>query len=357
MTTIQTPTKPSTNKRIESLDDVTVRFAGDSGDGMQLAGTQFTRSTVIFGNDVSTFPDYPAEIRAPAGTLAGVSGFQVHFSSHDVHTPGDRVDTLVAFNPAALKVNLSDVKEGGMIIVNEDAFDKGRLKQAGFTESPLDDGTLSKFSVHRVPVQKLTREALKDSGLGAKDIDRCKNFFALGLIYWLYGRPMDTTLKWIDDKFGKNPTVGDANKAVLKAGYFYGETCEIFTSSFKVDRAQLPPGRYRRISGNEAASVGFIAAAQLAGKDLFYGSYPITPASDILHTLARYKNFRVKTFQAEDEIAAVTATLGAAFTGDIAVTGRSMAETPNVPWPSSPRTRPPIASTVRLRRSASRPSS
>ena len=323
MTTIQTPTKPSTNKRIESLDDVTVRFAGDSGDGMQLAGTQFTRSTVIFGNDVSTFPDYPAEIRAPAGTLAGVSGFQVHFSSHDVHTPGDRVDTLVAFNPAALKVNLSDVKEGGMIIVNEDAFDKGRLKQAGFTESPLDDGTLSKFSVHRVPVQKLTREALKDSGLGAKDIDRCKNFFALGLIYWLYGRPMDTTLKWIDDKFGKNPTVGDANKAVLKAGYFYGETCEIFTSSFKVDRAQLPPGRYRRISGNEAASVGFIAAAQLAGKDLFYGSYPITPASDILHTLARYKNFRVKTFQAEDEIAAVTATLGAAFTGDIAVTGTS----------------------------------
>ncbi|OWY70416.1 2-oxoglutarate ferredoxin oxidoreductase subunit alpha [cyanobacterium TDX16] len=323
MTTMQTPSKPTPKKQIESLDDVTVRFAGDSGDGMQLAGTQFTRSTAIFGNDVSTFPDFPAEIRAPAGTLAGVSGFQVHFSSHEVHTSGDRIDTLVAFNPAALKVNLADVKEGGIVIVNEDAFDKGRLKQAGFAENPLEDGTLSKFSVHRVPVQKLTREALKDSGLGAKDIDRCKNFFALGLVYWLYGRPMETTLKWFDEKFGKNPTVGDANKTVLKAGYFYGETCEIFASSYKVDRAQLPPGKYRRISGNEAASIGFIAAAQLAGKELFYGSYPITPASDILHTLARYKNFNVKTFQAEDEIAAMASTLGAAFAGDIAITGTS----------------------------------
>ena len=228
---MQTPSKPIPKKQIESLDDVTVRFAGDSGDGMQLAGTQFTRSTAIFGNDISTFPDFPAEIRAPAGTLAGVSGFQVHFSSREVHTSGDRIDTLVAFNPAALKVNLADVKEGGIIIANEDAFDKGRLKQAGFAENPLEDGTLSKFSVHRVPVQKLTREALKDSGLSAKDIDRCKNFFALGLVYWLYGRPMETTLKWFDEKFGKNPTVGNANKTVLKAGYFYGETCEIFASS------------------------------------------------------------------------------------------------------------------------------
>lgn len=321
--TTETMTKPASSKRIEALDDVTVRFAGDSGDGMQLAGTQFTRGTVIFGNDVSTFPDFPAEIRAPAGTLAGVSGFQVRFSSHDVHTPGDAVDTLVAFNPAALKVNMSDVKDGGMIIVNEDAFDKGRLKQAGFTDSPLEDGTLSKYRVFRVPVNKLTREALKDSGLGAKDVDRCKNFFALGLVYWLYGRPMDTTIKWIEDKFGKNPALAEANKSVLKAGYFYGETCEVFTSSYRVDRAHLPPGKYRRISGNEAVSLGFIAAGQLSGKDVFYGSYPITPASDILHTLARYKNYRVKTFQAEDEIAAVASAIGAAFAGDISVTGTS----------------------------------
>lgn len=321
--TTETMTKPASSKRIEALDDVTVRFAGDSGDGMQLAGTQFTRGTVIFGNDVSTFPDFPAEIRAPAGTLAGVSGFQVRFSSHDVHTPGDAVDTLVAFNPAALKVNMSDVKDGGMIIVNEDAFDKGRLKQAGFTDSPLEDGTLSKYRVFRVPVNKLTREALKDSGLGAKDVDRCKNFFALGLVYWLYGRPMDTTIKWIEDKFGKNPALAEANKSVLKAGYYYGETCEVFTSSYRVDRAHLPPGKYRRISGNEAVSLGFIAAGQLSGKDVFYGSYPITPASDILHTLARYKNYRVKTFQAEDEIAAVASAIGAAFAGDISVTGTS----------------------------------
>ena len=321
--TTETMTRPASSKRIEALDDVTVRFAGDSGDGMQLAGTQFTRGTLIFGNDVSTFPDFPAEIRAPAGTLAGVSGFQVRFSSHDVHTPGDAVDTLVAFNPAALKVNMSDVKDGGMIIVNEDAFDKGRLKQAGFADSPLEDGTLSKYRVFRVPVNKLTREALKDSGLGAKDVDRCKNFFALGLVYWLYGRPMDTTIKWIEDKFGKNPALAEANKSVLKAGYFYGETCEVFTSSYQVDRAHLVPGKYRRISGNEAVSLGFIAAGQLSGKDVFYGSYPITPASDILHTLARYKNYRVKTFQAEDEIAAVASAIGASFAGDISVTGTS----------------------------------
>lgn len=321
--TTDTMTKPASSKKIEAIDDVTVRFCGDSGDGMQLAGMQFTHSTVIFGNDVSTFPDYPAEIRAPAGTLAGVSGFQVHFSSHDVHTPGDAVDTLVAFNPAALKTNCGDVRDGGIIIVNEDAFDKGRLKQAGYENNPLDDGTLSRFKVYRVPVSKLTREALKDSGLGAKDIDRCKNFFALGLIYWLYGRPMEPTIRWIEEKFGKNPAVADANKLVLKTGYFYGETCEVFVSSFKVDRAHLAPGRYRRISGNEAVSLGLIAAAQIAGKDLFYGSYPITPASDILHTLARYKNFRVKTFQAEDEIAAMASALGAAFAGDIAVTGTS----------------------------------
>ncbi len=315
---------PPSTKPIESLDEVTVRFAGDSGDGMQLAGMQFTNSTVIFGNDISTFPDYPAEIRAPAGTLAGVSGFQVNFSSHEVHTPGDAVHTLIAFNPAALKANIADVRQGGIVIANEDSFGKTDLKKAGYENNPLEDGTLAgKYQLYRVPIGKLTGNALKDSGLGAKDIDRCKNFFALGLVYWLYGRPMETTLKWIDEKFGKNPQVCEANKAVLKSGFFYGETCEIFPSSYKVPKAKLPAGKYRRISGNEAAALGCIAAAQIAGKDLFYASYPITPASDILHTLAKYKNFRVKTFQAEDEIAAMASAIGGAFTGDIAVTGTS----------------------------------
>ncbi|HKQ49169.1 MAG TPA: 2-oxoacid:acceptor oxidoreductase subunit alpha [Phycisphaerae bacterium] len=323
MSTVETMTKPAAKKPVQSVDEVTVRFAGDSGDGMQLAGMQFTRSTVIFGNDVSTFPDYPAEIRAPAGSLAGVSGFQVNFSSHDVHTPGDMVDALVAFNPAALKTNVGDVREGGMVIVNEDDFGQTDLKKAGYEQNPLDDGSLSKYKVHRIPIGKLNATALKDSGLGSKDVDRCKNFFALGVIYWLYGRPMEPTIKWIEDKFGKNPVVAEANKSVLKAGYFYGETCEIFASSFTVPKAKLPAGKYRRISGNEAVAIGCIAAANLAGKDLFYGSYPITPASDILHTLARYKNYRVKTFQAEDEIAAVTSAIGASFTGDIGVTGTS----------------------------------
>jgi 2-oxoglutarate ferredoxin oxidoreductase subunit alpha len=233
------------------------------------------------------------------------------------------VNTLVAFNPAALKMNVGDVRQGGIVIVNEDSFGKTDLKKAGYENNPLDDDTLSPYTVYRVPIGKLTAAALKDSGLGPKDVDRCKNFFALGLVYWLYGRPMEPTIKWIDDKFGKNPQIADANKSVLKAGYFYGETCELFPGSFNVPKAVLPPGKYRRISGNEAVSLGMIAAAQLAGKDLFYGSYPITPASDILHTLARYKNYRVKTFQAEDEIAAVCAAIGAAFAGDIATTGTS----------------------------------
>jgi 2-oxoglutarate ferredoxin oxidoreductase subunit alpha len=313
-----------TQKPVESLDQVAVRFAGDSGDGMQLAGMQFTRTSAIFGNDVSTFPDFPAEIRAPAGTLAGVSGFQLNFSSHDVHTPGDMVDTLVAFNPAALKVNLADVKEGGNVLVNEDAFGKTDLKKAGYGESnPLDDGTLKGFKVFRLPVSKLTSTALKDSGLGAKDVDRSKNFFALGVIYWLYGRPLDETIRWIESKFSKNPPVMEANKTVLKAGYFYGETAELFDISYKVSKAALAPGKYRRISGNEAVSIGLVTAARLANMDLFYGSYPITPASDILHNLSRFKNYRVKTFQAEDEIAAVTSAIGAAFAGDLAITGTS----------------------------------
>lgn len=313
----------ATQKPIEERSDVTVRFAGDSGDGMQLTGTQFTRSSAMLGNDVSTFPDYPSEIRAPAGTLAGVSGFQVHFGDHDLYTPGDRVDTLVAFNPAALKVNLGDVVDGGVVIVNEDSFGKTDLRKAGYEQNPLEDGSITNQKLHAVPITKLTREALKDSGLAGKQVDRCKNFFALGLISWLYGRPLDSIFEWIDQKFGKNPIVADANRTALKVGHAFGETCELFHSSYHVSRASLPPGRYRQISGNEAVSLGLVAAAELAGKELFYGSYPITPASDILHDLARYKNYGVKTFQAEDEIAAMASVVGAAYAGDLAVTGTS----------------------------------
>lgn len=312
-----------TNKPIIEQDDVTIRFAGDSGDGMQLTGMEFTRTSAIFGNDVSTFPDYPAEIRAPAGSLAGVSGFQVHFGSFDVHTPGDQVDTLVAFNPAALKTNVADVRDGGTVIVNEDAFGKTDLKKAGYENNPLEDGTLSNYKLHKIPVSKLTKEALKESGLTEKQIDRCKNFFALGLICWLYGRPLEPTFDWIKQKFGKQPEIAEANRKVLITGHAYGETAELFHSSYQVSKAALPPGRYRRISGNEAAALGFVAAAELSGTDLFYGSYPITPASDVLHNLSKYKNFGVKTFQAEDEIAAIASAIGAAFAGDLSITGTS----------------------------------
>jgi len=322
-TKTKTVTAQSKAKPVEERTDVAVRFAGDSGDGMQLAGTQFTRSSAIFGNDISTFPDYPAEIRAPAGSLAGVSGFQVHFGSTELHTPGDQVDTLVAFNPAALKTNLDDVREGGLVIVNEDSFGATDLRKAGYDKNPLDDGSIKHRRVYRVPVSRLTSDALKDSGLGPKQVDRCKNFFALGLVAWLYGRPLEPTIRWVDEKFGKNPQVADANKTVLRAGHVYGESCELFINSYHVSKASLPAGKYRRVSGNEATSLGLIAAAQLAGKELFYGSYPITPASDILHNLARHKNFHVKTFQAEDEIAAMASVLGASFAGDLAVTGTS----------------------------------
>jgi len=322
-TTTKTAATKTIDKPVEERTDVTVRFAGDSGDGMQLAGTQFTRSSAIFGNDISTFPDYPAEIRAPAGSLAGVSGFQVRFGSTEVHTPGDRVDTLVAFNPAALRTNIGDVRAGGAVIVNEDSFGKTDLRKAGYESNPLEDDSITKQKLYRVRITHLTAEALKDSGLGAKEIDRCKNFFALGLVAWLYGRPLEPTLRWIDQKFGKNPQVADANKTVLKAGHAYGENCELFLGRYHVAKAALPPGKYRRISGNEATALGLVAAAHLAGKELFYGSYPITPASDILHHLARLKNYRVKTFQAEDEIAAMASVLGAAFAGDLAVTGTS----------------------------------
>lgn len=316
-------TQTKTAKSVEQRTDVTIRFAGDSGDGMQLTGTQFTRTSAIFGNDISTFPDFPAEIRAPAGTLAGVSGFQVHFGSEELHTPGDEVDTLVAFNPAALKKNIEDVVKGGLVIVNEDSFGKTDLKKAGFESNPLDDDTLSQYRLIRIPATKLTKEALKDSPLGTKAVDRCKNFFALGLVSWLYGRPLEPVVEWIERKFGKNPDVANANRDVLKVGHAYGETCEYFENTYQVNKAKLSPGKYRRISGNDATALGFIFGARLAEKDLFYGSYPITPASDVLHALSKYKHFRVKTFQAEDEIAAICSSIGASFAGDLATTGTS----------------------------------
>lgn len=321
--TSETTLSQPTRKSVEALEEVVVRLAGDSGDGMQLVGTQFTRSSAIFGNDVSTLPDYPAEIRAPAGTLAGVSGFQINFSSHAITTPGDRVDALVALNPAALKNCLGDVRPGGVLVVNEDAFGKTDLKKAGYEANPLEDGSLKQYQLSKVPISTLTRKALEGSGLGMKEMDRCKNFFALGLIYWLYSRPMEPTFEWLNEKFGKNPAVCEANKKVLRAGWYFGETCEFITNTFTVAKAALPPGKYRRVSGNEAAALGLVAAAHLAGKDLFYGSYPITPASDILHMLSGFKNHRVRTFQAEDEIAAVCSAIGASFAGALAATGTS----------------------------------
>ncbi|MBI82219.1 MAG: 2-oxoglutarate ferredoxin oxidoreductase subunit alpha [Planctomycetaceae bacterium] len=314
-----------TSKEVISVDGATVRFAGDSGDGMQLAGTQLTNTSALVGNDVATFPDFPAEIRAPRGTLAGVSGFQIHFSSTEIFTPGDKLDALVAMNPAALKTNLADLHEDGtgILIVNEDAFDEKGMKQAGYDQNPLEDGSLDLYQTFRVPITKLTRAAVEGSGLSQKGADRCRNFFSMGLVYWLYGRSLNPTLKFIDSKFGAKPSVADANRNSLKAGWNYGETTDAFVSSYKVDRAKLPPGTYRNITGNQALALGLIAAARLSEKEVFYGSYPITPATDILHELSKYKHFAVRTFQAEDEIAAVTSIIGAAFGGAMAVTGSS----------------------------------
>lgn len=309
--------------RIEELEQVTVRFAGDSGDGMQLAGTQFTNSSAIFGNDISTLPDFPAEIRAPAGSLAGVSGFQINFSNRDIHTPGDRVNALIAMNPAALKTNLTDLVPGGLIIVNDDAFNKQDLAKAGYEQNPLDDGSLAQYEVIRVPLTRLTRETLADTGMSVKNIERCKNFWALGLVYWLYGRPLEPTLGWILDKFGKNPLVAEANGRSLKAGYNFGETTEAFTTSYRVARAHIPPGKYRTVTGNQAIAMGLITASKKCGLPLVYASYPITPASDVLHQLSLNKNFGAVTIQAEDEIAAVAAAIGASFAGSIGVTGTS----------------------------------
>ncbi len=310
-------------KERKDLQEVTIRFAGDSGDGMQLTGTQFTNTSAVFGNDISTLPDFPAEIRAPAGSLPGVSGFQLNFSSRDIRTPGDEPNVLVAMNPAALRVNLADLEQGGILIVNSDAFNANNLKKAGYNNNPIEDGSLSGYRLFSLPITSLNANALAETTLAKKEIDRCKNFFALGILYWLYDRPMKITLDWIESRFKKTPELVKANTLSLKAGYYYGETTELFTTHYRVDKAQLAPGKYRNITGNEATAIGFVTASQLAGRPLFYASYPITPASDILHELSKHQNFGVKSFQAEDEIAAMGAAIGASFSGYLGLTGTS----------------------------------
>lgn len=310
-------------KRKEQRESVVIRFAGDSGDGMQLTGMQFTTESALAGNDIGTLPDFPAEIRAPAGTLAGVSGFQLNFSSLDIYTPGDNPDVLVVMNPAALKVNIGDLKPGGLLLADRDGFDEGNLKRAGYSSNPIDDGSLAKFQVLTVDMTGMTLRTLEDLKLSNKVATRCKNFFALGLCSWLYSRPIDPTIKWIQDKFKKTPELVEANTRVLKAGFHYGETTEMFAIQYEVRPARITPGTYRNITGNSATALGFVAAARKAGLPLFLGSYPITPASDILHELSQYKNYGVLTFQAEDEIAGVCSALGAAFGGSIGITTSS----------------------------------
>lgn len=307
----------------KSLDHVVLRFAGDSGDGMQLTGTQFTRTSALFGNDVATLPDFPAEIRAPAGTLPGVSAYQVNFSSLDIHTPGDRPDVLVAMNPAALKVNLGDLEPGGLLIVNLNSFNDRELKKADYKTNPLEDGSLDRFRVVKVELTRLTRDALKDIDLSTRVKDRCKNFYALGMMYWVFNRSTEATEHWIREKFGKDPIVMQANLRALRAGNTYAEVCELFQTTYDVPPTILTPGKYRHVSGNSAVALGLVVAAQKAGLPLFFGSYPITPASEILHELSRYKAYDVTTFQAEDEIAAIGAAVGASFGGAIGVTATS----------------------------------
>ena len=310
-------------RKREVIDKAVIRFCGDSGDGMQITGSQFTNTVALYGNDLATFPDYPAEIRAPAGTLPGVSGFQVHFSSNDVYTPGDAVDALVAMNPAALKMNLPDLKKNGILIVNLDSFKETDLRKAQIVQNPLEDHSLDGYRLFAVELTRLTRMALKDLGLDAKSMDRCKNFFALGMCYWLYTRPMDSTVRWLEDKFKTKPQLVQANKLALQGGYSYCEATEAFQISYEIPPAKLQPGVYRNISGNTALALGFVAASQKAGIPLFLGSYPITPASDILHELSMYKDFGVITFQAEDEIAAITSAIGAAYGGALGITTTS----------------------------------
>jgi len=306
------------------LERAVIRFAGDSGDGMQLTGEQFTTETAWAGNDLATLPNFPAEIRAPAGTLFGVSSYQLQFGSQRVYTPGDRLDCLVAMNPAALKVHLRDLKPGGLLIVNTAAFDRRNLDKAGYAENPLDDPALAeRYRLHKIDMTGLTHEALRDLPLNAKEKDRCKNFFALGLVSWIYTRPLEPTLQWISRRFAKNPVMAEANTRALKAGHAFGETAEIFAEHYTVEPADLPPGVYRAMTGNRALAWGLLAAAERSGLPVVYGAYPITPASGILEELAQHKRFRVRTIQAEDEIAAVCAAIGAAFGGAIGVTGSS----------------------------------
>ncbi len=312
-------------RKEEVLADVVIKFAGDSGDGMQLTGSQFTNNTALLGIDLATFPDFPAEIRAPQGTLPGVSGYQLRFSSNPVFTPGDACDVLVAMNAAALKVNLTAIKKGGKIIVNTDGFDSKNLRLANYPEgeNPLENDSLGNFEVIKIDVTKLTREALKDYTMGTKEKDRAKNMFVLGFLYWMYGRDMESTIKFLRDKFGKKDEILNSNIAALQAGFNYGDTTETFTTVFKVEKAKMKPGVYRSIMGNQALAYGLIAASDKSGLPLFLGSYPITPASDILHELSRHKAFGVKTFQAEDEIAAITSAIGAAYGGSLGVTTSS----------------------------------
>jgi 2-oxoglutarate ferredoxin oxidoreductase subunit alpha len=310
-------------KTVEQKERVVVRFAGDSGDGMQLTGDRFTSATAVLGNDLATLPDFPAEIRAPAGTVHGVSAFQIQFASTDITTPGDHADVLVAMNPAALKADLSTVSPGGVVIVNEDAFTQRNVEKAGFASDPTTDGSLDGYQLFRVPMTSITVRATEDIGIGKKEAERAKNMFALGLVSWMFGRPTETTLNWLERKFGGKQEIYDANVAAFKAGYNFGETTELFAHSFEVAAAPAVPGTYRNIAGSTALSWGLVAASQRSGLPLFYASYPITPASELLHELSRHKNFGVITLQAEDEIAAANMALGAAFAGKLAATGTS----------------------------------
>jgi 2-oxoglutarate ferredoxin oxidoreductase subunit alpha len=316
-------TSVETTRPSEKLEQAVIRFCGDSGDGMQITGSQFTNTAAVFGNDLATFPDFPAEIRAPAGTLPGVSGFQLNFSSSDIYTPGDSVDVLIAMNPAALLTNVADLKPGGILIVNVDNFKEIDLKKAQAKTNPLEDHTLDGYRTFKVELTKMTRAALRELGLDAKSMDRCKNFFALGMCYWLYNRAMDTTYRWLEDKFKSKPVLAEANRLAMRAGYAYCEATEAFQVRYEVPPAKLEPGTYRNMSGNSALALGFVAAAQQAGLPLFQGSYPITPASDILHELSMFKEYGVLTFQAEDEIAAITSAIGAAYGGALAITTTS----------------------------------
>jgi 2-oxoglutarate ferredoxin oxidoreductase subunit alpha len=310
-------------KKISEVDNATIRFAGDSGDGMQLTGSQFSDNTAIFGNDLATLPDFPAEIRAPKGSLAGVSSFQLQFSNKDIHTPGDDLDVLVAMNPAGLKVHLGDLKDNGMLIINTANFTSKNLKLAGYEENPLDDKLLEGYQAIKVDMTKLVATALEEIELSSKLKARSTNMFALGLLYWLYGRSLDSSVNFIQKKFAKAPDIVEANIKALNAGYYYGETLEVIKTTYRVNKAKFEKGKYRNIMGNNALAFGLLTAAQRSGLDLYYGGYPITPASDILHYLAQYKNFGVKTFQAEDEIAGVVSAIGAAFAGDLAITATS----------------------------------